>query len=100
MAGKYSIEGVFKATDRMTRPIAKMESRLDSFRRRLNAGFSSIAQRTGNMWKSATKGASALDAKLDVIRGGMAAIGGAALAAGVAVGAGLVGVMKTGMAFE
>lgn len=100
MAGKYSVEGVFKATDRMTRPIAKMESRMETMRRKMEMGVRGFAQRAGNMWQSASKGAAALDKKLDVVRGGIAAVSGAAVVAGAAVGAGLVSVMRTGMDFE
>ena len=39
MAGRFSVEGAFKLTDRMTRPVAKIEKRVTRMTRRASAGL-------------------------------------------------------------
>ena len=104
MAGKFEVEGIFKITDRMTRPVGKIESRIEAFQRRVAAGAGRVGQRMARMWDGATKGFEKLRQSASepfaAIGRDMKTVGVAALAAGAAAGPGLVKVMQTGMTFE
>lgn len=104
MAGKFSIEGVFSMSDRGSRTIARIENRFDSMSRKIQAKSAAAAARMGRMFDAAGKGFQAFKDKasepLKAIGGDLKTMGTAAIAAGAAVGAGLVSVMKTGMDFE
>jgi TP901 family phage tail tape measure protein len=104
VAGKFSVEGVFKMTDRMTRPIAKMETRFDSMMRKMGSSANAFSARSSRMFSAASKGLSAFQKQarepLAAIGGDLKTMGTAAVAAGAAVGAGLVQVMRSGMDFE
>ena len=39
MAGRFTVEAVFKAVDRVTRPITRMQNRVGKFTRSMNRGF-------------------------------------------------------------
>ncbi len=82
MAGRFSIEAIFKATDRFTRPIAKMESRLDRFARR------------------GLRGLSAMDKYASKLSSGMKTLGSALAAAAVPAGLLAYNIGKTGADFE
>jgi TP901 family phage tail tape measure protein len=86
MAGKFSVEGVFKLTDRMTRGVAKIESRVQAFARSVSVASARMGQRMSKMWERASTGFKAL--------------GGAAVVAGAAATGVLVQVMRQGMDFE
>lgn len=75
MAGRFSIEAVFKAVDRVTAPVTRMQNRVSKFTRGLTRGLR-------NASRAADKMGSALWAGLR--RGGLA-IAGAAAVAGVAL---------------
>lgn len=104
MAGKFSIEGAFSMSDRGSRVIGKIENRFDSMSRKIQAKSAAVAARMGRMFDAAGKGFQAFKDKasepLKAIGGDLKTMGTAAVAAGAAVGAGLVSVMKTGMDFE
>lgn len=104
MSGKFSVEGVFKMTDRMTRPIAKMESRFTTMMRRMNASASGFARRTAGMFNGMSKGFDAFrkhaSQPLQALGGDLKTVGTGVAAVGVAVGAGLVDTMRRGMDFE
>ena len=82
MAGRFSIEAIFKAVDKMTAPIAKMQSRMERFT------------------KTSEKGIKALDGAADKWLGSMKNIAVGAAAMGAAVSAGLALAAKPGMDFE
>lgn len=42
MAGRFSIEAIFKLKDRMTRPVGKIQKRMDRMTRRARAGLASM----------------------------------------------------------
>lgn len=82
MAGRFSVEGVFRAVDRFTGPVRRMQSRMRGFTR------------------STEQGLRALDRQASGVLRGFGRIGAAAAAAGVAVGAVGANVVRTGAEFE
>lgn len=82
MAGRFSVDAIFKAIDRLTRPVAQMQSRMERFQRRMAGGF-----------RGANRMADQFFGKMKT--GGLI-VGGAA----VAGGAGLALLAKAGMDFE
>src|SRR5690606_8330190 len=82
MAGKYSLEAIIKAQDRLSRPIGKMQSRLARF---------------GAAAKVSLRSAHAMADKLGA---GLKKVGLAAVAAGAVAGAGMANIIRTGAEFE
>lgn len=80
--GKFSIEAIFKATDRFTRPIAKMSSSVEQLTRKMSRGM----KETNSVIDSTGKA--------------LAKLGLAAVAAGTVVAAGLSKVIGAGADFE
>ena len=82
MAGRYTVEGVFKAVDRFTAPVRRMQDRMKRFTKSTEEGMRGLqAQATG------------------IIRG-FGRIGAAAVAAGVGIAALGADVVTTGAEFE
>lgn len=77
-AGRFSVDTIFGATDRMSGPMAKMESRATRFEKSLG-GANKVA---------------------DIGAGGVTKFAMATVAAGAGVGAVLTNVVQTGMQFE
>jgi TP901 family phage tail tape measure protein len=105
VSGKFSVEGIFKLTDRMSRPIAQIESRLTRFQRKMNDGFLKLTNRLGyglgRAVSTASKGLSkSFKSFRDDAAADMKTVGAGAVAAGVAAAGGLVQVMRQGMDFE
>lgn len=86
MAGRFSVDAVFRAVDRFTRPIARMGSSVDRFSGRMRRSLG-----------RASEGASQLSSQLSMVAGTVARVGAAVGAAGTAA-AYTVG--KTGADFE
>lgn len=82
MAGRFSIDAVFRVKDKFTRPLAKMRSKMDRFTR------------------SASIGMSQLNTAADRYIGGLKKIGIAAGAAAIAAGAAFKNIVDTGADFE
>ena len=49
MAGKFSIEGIFTMVDRMTRPIARIHSRLERFTRSARTSLAAVDKTFGKI---------------------------------------------------
>jgi TP901 family phage tail tape measure protein len=82
MAGRFSVEAVFKATDRFSRPIAKMQAR------------------TARFTRSMRKGMRGVNKALSTTASGLRKVGAAATVAGAALAVVGAHVTKTGMEFE
>jgi TP901 family phage tail tape measure protein len=54
MAGRFSVEAVFKAIDRVTAPVSKMQNKVRKFTRGMNRGFTRL-NRTVNKFSSGIK---------------------------------------------
>lgn len=82
MAGRFSVEAVFKAVDRVTRPVSRMQNRVGKFTRSMNRNFTRL-NRTVNKFGRGMKRA-----------GQVAAVG------LLIVGAAMNSVIATGAEFE
>lgn len=52
MAGRFSIEAVFKAVDKVTRPVSRMQNRIGKFTRVVNRGFNKLNRTVGKFTAS------------------------------------------------
>jgi TP901 family phage tail tape measure protein len=82
MAGKYSVKTIFGVVDNFSGHLKKMAGNVDGFASRAQRGLKSVDQAMGK------------------IHGGIMKVGKAALGMGVAAGAGIAAVVKTGSEFE
>lgn len=82
MSGRFSIEAVFKAIDRFSRPFAQMQT-----------GF-------GRLTRSISRGVEGANAAINKVGASLYNLGKVAAIAGAAVGAGLFKIGKTGADFE
>lgn len=57
MAGRFSIEAVFKAVDRVSAPVSRMQNRVGMFTRSMETGLTSASKRMDKISKSITDGA-------------------------------------------
>lgn len=72
MAGRFSVEAVFKAVDRVTAPVSRMQQRLGKFTRSVERGM-----------RSATRAISGMNARLRSVAGSLLRVGGAAVVGGI-----------------
>lgn len=79
---RFTVETIFKAVDKMSRPVTRMQNKIGKFTRRTERGMKKLNRAAGNVGKGFAKGL---------------AIGGVAL---TLFGAGLVDVINTGKVFE
>ncbi|MEE9393705.1 MAG: phage tail tape measure protein [Planctomycetota bacterium] len=84
MAGRFSIEAVFKAVDKVTRPVSRMQSRVQKATRGINRSLDKMNRKLRSIGKNA-RGAF-----------GVAGLAGAVALAGVAIGS----VITKGAEFE
>jgi len=82
MAGRFSVEAVFKAVDRVTAPINRMQRRVGKFSRSVSRSLDNVTR------------------KLDRMRDGAVRFGRVALLSGALAGAGFADVVKTGAEFD
>lgn len=75
MAGRFSVEAVFKAVDRVTAPVSRMQNRMGKFTRSMERGLRKVNRLLGKTTRM-IKGAAAASLKF----GGVALVAGAALA--------------------
>lgn len=82
MAGRFSVEAVFKAVDRVTAPVTRMQNRVGKFTRGMNRGFRN------------------LNRNVSKFTGGIKKAGIAIVAALAISGAAMANVISTGASFE
>lgn len=82
MAGRFSVEAIFKAVDRITGPIARMQKSVEGFA------------------KNSSKQLKDLDAAIGDVHGGLSKAAAAATAGAVAAGAAIYNVVSAGADFE
>lgn len=82
MAGRFSVEGVFKAVDRFSNPIRRMQARMKTFTRASTEGMKKLGDQAGS------------------VIAGFGRIGVAALAAGAGIAAMGANIVTTGAEFE
>ena len=72
MAGRFSVEAVFKAVDRVTAPVSRMQNRVGRLTRSMGRGFDRLNRRVGRFAEGAKKSALAITAALALTTGAMA----------------------------
>lgn len=74
MAGRFSVEAVFKAVDKMTAPISRMQNRVGRFTRNMAQGFDRLNRNVDRFGAGIRKGALAVTAGLALTSGAMASV--------------------------
>jgi TP901 family phage tail tape measure protein len=82
MAGKFSLEAIFRATDKLSAPIARIRGNLDKF------------------GQSASRSLASLDRSLGVVHGGIKRVAAATVAVGAVGGVAAFSIIKAGAEFE
>ncbi|MCK5601860.1 phage tail tape measure protein, partial [Candidatus Pacearchaeota archaeon] len=82
MAKRFSIEAVFKAVDKMSAPVSRMQNRIGKFTRKMDRGLRKVNKSVGRFAQKMKKGALIVGASLAII------------------GAGLLNVINTGAQFD
>lgn len=72
MAGRFSVKAVFKAVDRMTAPISRMQNRVGRFTRAMGSQFDHLNQNVDKFAAGVRRGALAVTAGLALSTGAMA----------------------------
>ena len=72
MAGRFSVEAVFKAVDRVTAPISRMQNRVSKFTRSMERGLHRVNRSMSNLGDGIRKGAIATVAATALMTGAMA----------------------------
>lgn len=75
MAGRFSVEAVFKAVDRITAPVSRMQNKVGKFTRSMERGLRSANRQVNRIVKGMGRGF----AKVAKFGAGLAAVGGAAV---------------------
>ena len=71
MAGRFKVETVFKAVDRVTKPITRMQNRVGKFTRSMKSGLKGINRTFGKMASGIKRGGIVIAASLAVVAAGM-----------------------------
>lgn len=69
MAGRFSVEAVFKAVDRVTRPVSRMQTRVSKFTRSMSRNFSKLNRTVGKFTQGIKSTAIAAAAALAITAG-------------------------------
>ena len=74
MAGRFSVEAVFKAVDRVTAPVTRMQNRVGKMTRSMGRGFDKLNRSVDKFGNGMKKGAVAVTAALALTSGAMASV--------------------------
>lgn len=77
MAGRFSVEAVFKAVDRVTAPVTRMQNRVGKLTRSMGRGFDRLNRSVDKFAAGVKRGALAVTAALALSSGAMANVIGA-----------------------
>lgn len=72
MAGRFSVEAVFKAVDRITAPVSRMQNRVGKFTRSMRSNFTRLNRSVSNFTAGIKRGAVVMAAALAIGTGAMA----------------------------
>ena len=72
MAGRFSVEAVFKAVDRVTAPVTRMQNRVGKLTRSMGRGFDKLNRSVGKFASGVKRGALAVTAALAISGAAMA----------------------------
>jgi len=71
MAGRFSVEAVFKAVDRITAPVSRMQNRVGKFTRGMSRGFTKLNRVVGKFAKGIKRGAQVASVAILALGGAM-----------------------------
>lgn len=74
MAGRFSVEAVFKAVDRITAPVSRMQNRVGKFTRGMRRGFTRLNRSVDKFASGVKRGAIAVTAALALSSAAMASV--------------------------
>lgn len=77
MAGRFSVEAVFKAVDRITAPVSKMQNRMGKFTRSMNRGLTKVNRNVNKLAGGIKRAGLAIVASMAIAGGAMANVIGA-----------------------
>lgn len=77
MAGRFSVEAVFKAIDRVTAPVSRMQNRVGKFTRSMTRGFNKLNRSVNKFGRGLKRGAQAAALGLAIVGGAMTNVLGA-----------------------
>ena len=72
MAKRFSVEAVFKAIDKMSAPVSRMQNRIGKFTRKMDRGLRKVNKSVGRFAQKMKKGAMIVTASLAIIGLGLA----------------------------
>lgn len=72
MAGRFSVEAVFKAIDRVTAPVSRMQNRVGKFTRSMDRGFRKLNRTVDKFGRGLKRGAQVASVSLLLVGGAMA----------------------------
>ena len=72
MAGRFSVEAVFKAIDRVTAPVSRMQNRVGKFTRSMSRGFNKLNRTVDKFGRGLKRGAQVAALSLALVGGAMA----------------------------
>lgn len=67
MAGRFSVEAVFKAVDRMTAPVTRMQNRVGKLTRSMSDGMDTVNRSVDNVTGAMSRGATTVVASLGAV---------------------------------
>lgn len=74
MAGRFSVEAVFKAVDRMTAPVTRMQNRVGRLTRSMERGFRRLNRTVNTFGRGIKRGAQAAAISIALVGGAMGAV--------------------------
>lgn len=77
MAGRFSVEAVFKAIDRVTTPVKRMQKRVGGFTRSMSRGFHKLNRTVNKLGAALKRGAVVGAASIAILGGAMSTVIGA-----------------------
>lgn len=77
MAGRFSVEAVFKAIDRVTAPVTRMQNRVQKFTRSMSRGFNRANRAVNKLGRGLKRGAQAAAVSLAIVGAAMTNVIGA-----------------------
>lgn len=79
MAGRFTVESIFKAVDRVTAPVSRMQNRVGKFTRSMSRGFTSVSKASSAMASGIMRGARRAVVGLALITAAMTSLASAGL---------------------
>ena len=76
MAGRFSVEAIFKAVDRVTAPVSRMQKKVGKFTRSMKRGFTKLDRTISKFARGAKRAGVAIAASMFIVGGALANVTG------------------------